>query len=71
MLETGKFKEGKFNFDAPVLLESMENKVNRFFKFLKETLDKNYENVMIPTLFKIGSKCQDIFEQIKKATNEE
>ncbi|GGD99655.1 AIPR family protein [Planktosalinus lacus] len=68
-LNTKKYQTGKFNFDKPELLISMGEKVKEFFELLKIEIDRNYSNAIIPTLFKNGTKCQKIYENVRKEAN--
>ena len=64
-LDTNKYKTGTFNFDNPALISKMEEKVGEYFLKIKNIIDNDYSNAMIPTLFKNGSKCVDIYNKIK------
>lgn len=68
-LDTKKYQTGKFNFDDPKLLITMGDRVKIYYDLLKKELDESYTNAMIPTLFKNRSKCQDIYEKVRKVPN--
>ena len=67
-LDTTKYQTMLFKFDNPELIEKMNLKVDEFYTKLKSVIDTNYSNAMIPTLFKNGSKSQDIYEKTKNCT---
>ncbi|WP_282117333.1 AIPR family protein [Cellulophaga baltica] len=68
-IDTKKYKENKFDFDNPKLLEVMDNKVSDIFELIKGIIDSDYEKAIIVTLFKNKTKTNDIFEKIKVANN--
>jgi hypothetical protein len=68
-LDLSKYKTVKFSFDQPQLLESMKNKVDHIYDLLLNEINTSYQNAIIPTLFKNGSKCYEIYQSIKKTIN--
>lgn len=64
-INTKNYYTSKFDFDNPKLLPSMEKKVNTAFTSLKKVIDSHYDKSIIVTLFKNGTKCKDIYSQIK------
>jgi hypothetical protein len=68
-IDTKKYKESKFDFDNPKLLEVMEKKVLDIFELMKDIIDSDYDKAIIVTLFKNKRKTNDIFEKIKVANN--
>jgi hypothetical protein len=66
-IDTKKYKESKFDFDNPKLLEVMEKKVLDIFELMKNIIDSDYDKAIIVTLFKNKKKTNDIFEKIKVA----
>lgn len=66
-IDTKKYKESKFDFENPKLLDVMEKKVLDIFDLMKDVIDSDYDKAIIVTLFKNKKKTNDIFEKIKVA----
>jgi hypothetical protein len=68
-IDTKKYQTGKFNFDDPKLIEVMVSRVDKYFPLVKKVLDKDYKKALVPTLFKNGTKCLDVYEKVKNSAN--
>ncbi|MDO6438556.1 AIPR family protein [Cyclobacterium sp. 1_MG-2023] len=63
-LNKSKYGNSIFNFDSPELKTKMDGFVDSYFDKIKTIIDRDYDNAMIPTLFKNLSKCEGIVEEI-------
>lgn len=63
-LPKGKYRSAIFSFDSPELKTKMDGFVDSYFNKIKTFIDRDYDNAMIPTLFKNLSKCEGIVAKI-------
>ncbi|WP_316743424.1 AIPR family protein [Pedobacter antarcticus] len=65
-IDKSKYSTEIVKFDRPELIEHMQMRVNYQFDSLKIVVDESYENAIVPTLFKNGAKCDDIYKRLKQ-----
>lgn len=65
-LDTVKYSTQQYNFDNGALISRMREMVNEKFNTLLTTVDKEFENPIIPTLFKNRTKCEHIYNLINQ-----
>lgn len=63
-LDKRKYSNSIFSFDNPELKTKMDGFVNSYFNKIKSIIDRDYDNAMIPTLFKNLTKCEGIVTEI-------
>jgi len=63
-LDKKKYSANMFNFDDPKLIIKMNGFVESYFNKIKLIIDRDFDNAMIPTLFKNLSKCSGIVAEI-------
>jgi hypothetical protein len=65
-LPKNKYGSTIFSFNSTELKTKMDGFVDLYFNKIKTIIDRDYENAMIPTLFKNLSKCEEIVSEIVK-----
>jgi len=61
-MESKKFSDFSFDYDAITADVNITNFTNQYFTILKDFIELQYENAIIPTLFKNLSKCKNLFQ---------
>jgi len=60
-LQSEKFFDLSFDYDNATIDELIEAETKKYFQLLKDFIELDYENAVIPTLFKNRTKCIDLF----------
>lgn len=63
-LNKKKYSTTMVNFDSSELKTRMDSFVESYFNQIKTIIDRDYENAMIPTLFKNLTKCNELVNEI-------